>query len=61
MEGMAAKEGVDPEDQGAVRRFDKQRPGRRTSNEEWKIPHHPQAKVGRTKDGACEMITSPSM
>jgi transposase len=42
-----------------VRRFDKKRPGRRTSNEEWKNPHDPQAKVGRTKDGACDMIYKP--
>ena len=35
------------------------RPGRRTSNEDWKNPHDPQAKVGRTKDGACNMIYKP--
>jgi transposase len=57
--GLAAQEGVDPEDPEAVRRFDKQRPGRRTSNEEWKNPHDPEAKVGRTKDGACDMIYKP--
>jgi transposase len=56
---LGAQEGVDPEDQGAVRHFDKKRPGRRTSNEEWKNPHDPQAKVGRTKDGACDMIYKP--
>jgi transposase len=56
---LAEKEGVDPQDEAAVRRFDKNRPGRRTSNEEWKNPHDPQAKVGRTKDGACEMIYKP--
>ena len=42
-----------------MRRFDKKRPGRRTSNEDWKNPHDPQAKVGRTKDGACDMIYKP--
>ena len=56
---LASEEGIDPEDEGAVRRFDKKRPGRRTSNEEWKNPHDPQAKVGRTKDGACDMIYKP--
>ena len=56
---LAEKEGVDPQDEAAVRRFDKNRPGRRTSNEEWKNPHDPQAKVGRTKDGACDMIYKP--
>jgi transposase len=56
---LAEKEGVDPEDQGAVRRFDKKRPGRKTSNEKWKNPHDPQAKVGHTKEGACDMIYKP--
>jgi len=42
-----------------VRRFDKKRTGRKTSNEEWKNPHDPEAKVGRTKDGACDMIYKP--
>ena len=56
---LAQKEGVDPQDEAAVRRFDKNRPGRKTSNEEWKNPHDPQAKVGRTKDGACDMIYKP--
>ena len=56
---LAEKEGVDPQDEAAVRRFDKSRPGRKTSNEEWKNPHDPQAKVGRTKDGACDMIYKP--
>ena len=56
---LAEKEGVDPQDEGAVRSFDKKRPGRKTSNQEWKNPHDPQAKVGRTKDGACDMIYKP--
>ena len=29
---LASEEGIDPEDEGVVRRFDKKRPGRRTSN-----------------------------
>ncbi|HVQ21342.1 MAG TPA: transposase [Terrimicrobiaceae bacterium] len=56
---LAEKEGIDPQDEGAVRSFDKKRPGRKTSNQEWKNPHDPQAKVGRTKDGACDMIYKP--
>ena len=56
---LAREQGVDPQDEGAVRRFDQKRPGRRTSNQEWKNPHDPQAKVGRTKDGACDMIYKP--
>jgi hypothetical protein len=56
---LAAEAGVDPTDTKAVRRFDKKRPGRKTSNEEWVNPHDPDAKVGRTKDGATDMTYKP--
>ena len=56
---LAAEAGIDPADTKAVRRFDKQREGRKTSNEDWHNPHDPEAKVGRTKDGACDMIYKP--
>jgi len=56
---LAAEAGIDPADIKAVRRFDKQREGRKTSNAEWQNPHDPEAKVGRTKDGACDMIYKP--
>lgn len=41
------------------RRFDKQRPGRKTSNRDWVNPYDVQAKIGRTKDGATDMIYKP--
>lgn len=53
---LAAAAGVDAKDEGAVRRFDRKRPGRKTSNDEWKNPHDPDAKIGRTKRGATRMI-----
>ena len=56
---LAAEAGIDPDDTKAVRRFDKKREGRKTSNEEWVNPHDPDAKVGRTKDGACDMVYKP--
>jgi transposase len=56
---LAAAAGIDPEDHKAVRRFDKARKGRKTSNQEWQNPHDPEAKVGRTKDGACDMVYKP--
>ena len=58
---LAQEAGIDPGDAEAVRRFDKQRPGRRTSNKDWKNPHDPDAKIGRTKDGACDMIYKPEV
>jgi transposase len=59
VKGLAAAAGIDPDDTKAVRRFDKKRPGRKTSNEEWVNPHDPDAKVGMTKHGACDMIYKP--
>ena len=56
---LAEAEGVDVSDTAAVRRFDKRREGRKTSNAEWVNPHDPEAKVGRTKDGATDMIYKP--
>jgi len=56
---LAAAAGVDVNDTAAVRRFDKRREGRKTSNAEWVNPHDPEAKVGRTKDGATDMIYKP--
>lgn len=59
VKGLAEAAGIDPEDDVAVRRFDKNREGRKTSNQEWVNPHEPDAKVGRRKDGACDMIHKP--
>jgi len=56
---LAAEAGIDPADTKAVRRFDKKRPDRGTSNAEWVNPHDPDAKVGVTKHGACDMIYKP--
>lgn len=56
---LAVQAGIDPQDTKAVRRFDKKRPGRKTSNQDWVNPHDPEAKVGRTKDGACDMVYKP--
>ena len=56
---LAAEAGIAPTDTKAVRRFDKKREGRKTSNQEWQNPHDPEAKIGRTKDGACDMTYRP--
>jgi transposase len=55
---LAAEQGIDPEDSSAVRKFDRKRPGK-GSNAEWKNPHDPDAKIGRTKGGATDMIYKP--
>ena len=56
---LAAEAGFDPCDPKAVRRFDRKREGRRTSNQAWPHPHDTAAKVGRTKDGATDMTDKP--
>lgn len=56
---LAAEAGLDPKDTKAVRRFDQKRAGRKTSNQEWVNPHDAEAKVGRTKDGATDMVYKP--
>jgi len=56
---LAAEAGVDAQDAAAVRRFDKQRSGRKTSNQEWVNPNDPDAKVSKDKDGATDMLYKP--
>ena len=55
---LAAEHGIDPNDTTAVRKFDRHRPGK-GSNQEWQNPHDPDARIGRTKDGATDMIYKP--
>jgi transposase len=55
---LAAEHGIDPEDTAAVRKFDRHRKGK-GSNQEWQNPFDPDAKIGRTKDGATDMIYKP--
>ena len=56
---LAKEAGVDTEDPAAVSRFDRNRPGRTTSNKDWRHPHDPDAKVGPTKHGGVRMIYKP--
>jgi transposase len=55
---LAAEAGIDPNDSPAVRKFDRQRPGK-GSNKEWQNPCDPDAKIGKTKDGATDMVYKP--
>jgi transposase len=57
---LAAESGIDPDDAAAVRKFDRHRPGK-GSNQEWVNPNDPDAKIGRTKDGATDMIYKPEV
>jgi len=56
---LAQEAGIDAEDKAAVARFDRKREDRKTSNKEWYNPNDPDAKIGKTKDGATDMIYKP--
>jgi transposase len=56
---LAGEAGVNAEDPRAVKRFDRKRTGRKTSNKEWENPHDPDAKVGPDKKKAIRMIYKP--
>jgi transposase len=60
VKGLAAEQGIDPNDAAAVRKFDRSRPGK-GNNEQWKNPNDPDAKIGRKKDGATDMIYKPEV
>jgi transposase len=55
---LAAEAGIDPEDAAAVRKFDRQRPGK-GSNHDWENPHDPDARIGPRKHGGTDMIYKP--
>jgi len=56
---LAQEAGLQTSDPGELRRFDRKRPGKKTSNEQWQNPHDPDAKIGKTKDGATDMVYLP--
>jgi transposase len=55
---LAAENGIDPDDTAAVRKFDQRREGK-GSNKEWQNPFDPDARIGKAKDGATDMIYKP--
>lgn len=59
VKSLAAEAGVEVKDKAAVARFDRKRPGRKTSNKEWQNPFDPDAKIGQTKHGATDMVYKP--
>jgi len=56
---LAREEGLETNDGAALRNFDRRRAGKKLSNEQWQNPHDPDAKIGRTKDGATDMVYLP--
>jgi transposase len=56
---LAREAGLATTDGAALRNFDRHRAGKKLSNEQWHNPHDPDAKIGRTKDGATDMVYLP--
>jgi len=56
---LAREAGLETTDGAALRNFDRKRVGKKMSNEQWQNPHDPDAKIGRTKDGATDMVYLP--
>lgn len=56
---LAKEAGLETSDAAELRRFDRKRPGKKTSNQQWQNPHDPDAKIGKTKDGATDMVYLP--
>ena len=56
---LAREVGLETNDGAALRNFDRHRAGKKLSNKQWQNPHDPDAKIGRTKDGATDMVYLP--
>ncbi len=56
---LAREAGLETSDGAALRSFDRKRVGKKMSNEQWQNLHDPDAKIGRTKDGATDMVYLP--
>jgi hypothetical protein len=55
---LAQAAGIDPNDEKAVRRFDRKRPGKKLSNEQFKNRHDADAKISRQK-GKTDLVYKP--
>jgi len=53
---LAKEAGQPAKTMSDVVRFDRKRKGKKLSNEEWEHPHDPDARVGRDKHGATDML-----
>ena len=58
VKNLAQAAGIDPNDEKAVRQFDRKRPGKKLSNEEFKSRHDSDAKISRQR-GKTDLIYKP--
>lgn len=52
---LAKKAGLDDPTDDELRQFDRNRPGKKVSNDDWENPHDPDATITRMKDGTTRM------
>lgn len=52
---LAKKAGLDDPTDDELRQFDRNRPGKKVSNDDWENPHDPDASITRMKDGTTRM------
>ena len=52
---LAEESGVEDPDDEDLRRFDRKRPGKASSNDEWKSPTDPDSRISRMKDGRTRL------
>ena len=52
---LAEEQGAAAETDEDLRRFDKHRPDKKVSNEEWMSPHDPESRIAKMKDGRTHL------
>jgi hypothetical protein len=52
---LAAEAGVEAKDDADLRRFDRDRKGKTTSNDDWASPSDPDARIAKMKDGTTHL------
>ena len=52
---LAKKAGLDDPTDDELRQFDRNRPGKKVSNDDWENPHDPDATITRMKNGTTRM------
>ena len=56
---MAKESGIETPSADDLARFDRKRKGKKLSNEDWKSPTDPEAKIARMKDGTTHLAYKP--
>ena len=59
LERLAKESGIETPTKDDLARFDKKRKGKKTSNNDWKNPYDPDAKVTKMKDGRTHLAYKP--